>query len=193
MGRTRQFCLMKNVILLLLVLIGFSGFESCFVDDCVDVSCSNGDCVNGACDCDEGYEGPSCSDERTPDAIRISQITILSFSNYDNGASWDIGNGPDVFPTIRDQDGNDLFTASVFYENAESGNAYTFDCNVNITEVAERHSFVVYDYDSVDPNDYMGGVETNIWQSAKGSGFPSTISTSFGDYSFDLTVSYVFN
>lgn len=167
--------------------------NSCITDPCASITCQYGDCVNGDCDCYEGYEGPDCSEEKTPDAIRISNITITRFPNYDGGTIWDFGSGPDVYVALWDQNNELLYKASTYYEDTESGRYYSFDCNVNLTQLSERHSFIVYDYDVLDADDYMGGVETNIWQTAKGNSFPTNITVDYGDFSFEVSLGYVFN
>lgn len=184
---------MKKNLVIFLFSVCVLFLNSCFTDPCENISCLYGDCVNGTCDCVEGYEGADCSDEKTPDAIRISNITLTKFPNYDNGGTWDLGSGPDVYVKVLDQSNGVLYNSSLYYEDAESGRYYSFDCSINLTNLSERNGFVVYDYDVLDADDYMGGVETNVWQTAKGNGFPSNIRVDYGDFSFELTLGYVFN
>lgn len=168
-------------------------FVGCYSDPCASITCQFGDCVNGTCDCYEGYEGADCSDEKTPDAIRIAKIVVTKFPNYDAGDTWDFGSGPDIYVVVFDQRNNELFNSSSYYENAESGRFYEFESSINLVNLSERHSLVLYDYDSIDTDDFMGGVETNIWQTAKGRGFPTKLTVSHGDFAFEIEVSYVFN
>jgi len=66
------------------------------IDPCSGITCVNGDCVNGSCDCDQGWEGPYCSEQTTPTSIEITSITITQFpGTADAGAGWADGFGDD--------------------------------------------------------------------------------------------------
>ncbi len=65
-------------------------------DACADIDCgANGECVDGTCDCDEGFEGETCTD-----AVRDKFIGQFGMTDIvcgvNNGSSGNSGNiGPD--------------------------------------------------------------------------------------------------
>lgn len=184
---------MKFIKLTRIVLI-FSLFielSSCSGDPCEDVVCLNGgSCANGECVCPDGFEGADCSKQITPLRINISRIEVLSFSQTEeSGGGWDLTSGPDIYPVFL-IGSNTIFKADTYYENATTGNVYSWDLNgVSITSPLDRHIIRLYDYDSFDADDYMGGVVFSPY--TRTNGFPRTLSAKYGDYEFKFYVSYV--
>lgn len=106
----------------------------------------------------------SCSKEdpkKNATGMRITRITVLDFPATEaNGAGWDLTSGPDVTVTLSKGNscGTAAFSVPTYYENATSGAALVWDTNFYITDVNANWSVCVYDYDSLDANDFMGGV-----------------------------------
>jgi len=106
----------------------------------------------------------ACSKEdpkKNATGMRITKVTILEFpATESNGAGWDLTSGPDV--TFRITKGTSCgaatFEPSTHYENATPGIALEWDVNYYITDVNANWSVCVYDYDTIDADDFMGGL-----------------------------------
>ena len=162
------------------------------VDPCENVTCLNGGtCVNGACDCADGYSGPSCADQITPIKIRISTIKITDFPQYDGGSSWDFGSGPDIYVELL-LGNTTIHEQPTMFENANATQDYTYTPSslVDLTDATAQYTIRLYDYDSGSDDDFMGGIL--FYPYSNTNGFPTTINLDAGgDVTFELTVSYV--
>jgi hypothetical protein len=97
---------MKNsLLIILLTILSFSVTSRKDKQEelCEGVICENGgECINGDCDCPEGYTGPSCGTQITPSRIRIKNILVTKYPNYDSdGTAFDLGSTPDVYIYIH--------------------------------------------------------------------------------------------
>jgi hypothetical protein len=166
---------------------------SCSKDACDGITCVNGDCVNGQCDCEQGYTGPSCATQLTPTKIRITKIVVTKFPATDNGAGWDLTSGPDIRPKLF-KGNTEIWASPDYFENADPANDYTFTLSpvFDIESPTDQHSLSLYDYDSADPDDFMGGVTFTPYSSTNN--FPTQIILDCPTctVSFTVTVSYVF-
>lgn len=159
---------MKNVILSLFCILCIA---SCSKDPCKDIVCSNGDCINGVCDCDTGYEGPSCANQQEPSTIRINRVRILKFpSTDDNGGGWDVWDGADLFFQIL-FNGNVIYTHNSRVNNAIPDQTHTFtpSTNLNLYSVNDKYVIRLWDYDDFD-NDLIASWFFYPYQS--NNGFP---------------------
>lgn len=188
---------MKNLLIIVTALLLFG---SCKKEDpitknddpCENITCLHGTCVNGLCDCETGYEGASCSQEKTPAKVIVSEVTITSFPPTDNGGGWDVSSSADVYLVLLSGT-NPLWTATTYYEDATYNSSYTWSISPSVDLIpANQYSIVVYDYDSPSADDYMGGISFYPIGS-KISGFPSVMSVEYGDFKFTFKVSYIFN
>lgn len=182
----------SRVLSFSIVLATFlSGCYSEPVDLCEGVYCDNGYCNNGNCICYDGYGGAACTTQLAPLSIRITSITVTDFPAYNNGSAWDAnGTAPDIFPSLSYKGASSLiWEADTYFSNATPGVNYTWDTSINITQIATDINFVLLNYDEVlGGSYYMGGVNGAIYWS--NNGFPTTITRSYGGYSFELTVTY---
>jgi len=81
--------------------------------------------------------------------------------------------------------------SSIYYENA-SQTTYSFNISptYDITSPNEQYTVRLYDYDSSDADDFMGGII--FYPYSNDNGFPSTLSIDGGgDVAFKLYFSYV--
>lgn len=188
---------MKNkniffVIFLLGLTVAFSGCKKDDIDPCEGITCLNGGtCANGQCNCPEGYSGSDCSQQVTPDKIRVTKIEITRFPATDNGAGWDLTSGPDIYPKLS-LGSTEIWTSEDYYQNADPSTVYSFDINpiVNLSSPNDRYTISLYDYDDFDADDFMGGIIFTPYSS--NNGFPSTINLDAGgDVAFRLHVNYV--
>ena len=178
----------------LIGVIMFSVITSCNKDECENVVCLNGGvCVNGDCDCPDGWEGPNCGDQETPLKMRIHSIVVTKFPAFDQGANWDVFDGPDIYYTVFD--GNVLIHESeTFFEDADPTQDYTFSpLLIELSDVTGNHAIHLWDYDDgITDDDWMGGIEF-VPYSSNTNGFPTTLDLDVagGSVAFRLTVSYV--
>lgn len=165
---------------------------SCKKDPCKNIVCENGGiCVNGTCDCPEGYEGPSCGDQVTPDVIRLSSIKVTSFPPTDNGAGWDLTSGADIY-VVLSKGNTVLFNSSTYYQNASETQTYDFNVNgwIDLDDPNSTYNIRLFDYDDFDADDFMGGYNFVPYSSTNG--FPSTLALGNGQLVFELEISYTF-
>ena len=161
-------------------------------DPCEGITCLNGgECVNGECDCAEGYGGPDCSNQITPTKIRITKINVTRFpATESNGAGWDPVSGPDILPKLYDKNYNLIWESPTYYQDATQ-TTYTFNLNpsFDLTEPNDEYIIRLYDYDSTDPDDFMGGIIFTPYYNTNG--FPNKITLDAGgEVAFELFVTY---
>ncbi len=160
---------------------------------CAGVSCLNGGyCANGSCVCAQGYSGTNCSQQITPTSIRINSITVTSFPATDNGAGWDLTSGADIFPILKLGTSTLWNGTNVHLSNSDPTVDHVFTLNpaVFLTSPTTEYSLILYDYDTPDADDFMGGVNFTPYYATND--FPTTINLapSGASVSFRLSVSY---
>lgn len=187
---------MKILKFLTFFLLAVS-LSSCSKDDttnpCESISCSNGGmCINGVCDCPDGFTGPDCGSQMTPNSIKINSINLRSFpATEENGAGWDLFDGADIYIKVSYNE-EVIYQHPTFYTNANSGQIYSFipTTNLNIHNPTDKYVISLWDKDDLD-DDFMGGIIFTPYFSTNG--FPATIILDAGSgISFDLSVAYIF-
>lgn len=134
-----------------------------------------------------------------PTAIVIEQVTITEWPPLQvNGAEWDdgalTGLAPDIYFDVANNDlGVVVFVLPVEdrIENAQSGANLVFDdLSIQLTDPVDTEFVVrVYDFDSFNTDDFLGGVQANIYDPA----LPRSIILDAGvGVSITLDVSYQF-
>jgi len=154
------------------------------------ITCFNdGIAVGGECECMEGYTGPRCGEQETPETITVNSITITRFpSTAEGGAGWDAASGPDIYPFITTNN-EVVWDSNTYFENASNDNNNTIETDIRLTEPTQDYTIDLYDYDQNTDDDFMGGVFKAPYSS--GNGFPETIEyDADGDVAFELDVSY---
>ncbi len=185
---------MKNILLFLFLGSSLLIFNGCEKDPCEATICNNGGyCANGDCVCPEGFKGADCSQQETPTKIRITKIEVTGFPATDGGgAGWDLISGADILPVISR--GTDfVWTSPVYFEDANPSSVYSYTDGLpfDITSPQDRYTISLYDYDTIDDDDFMGGVIfTPYFNTNK---FPETMDLSVdgSDVSFKIHLSYV--
>lgn len=161
---------MKHLPLLLILLSGLAYMVSCGGEDpCESVVCVNGDCLNGKCECDEGWTGEKCDQQKEPRSITVNKIVIKKFVDTDNGKPWDDEDDDskaDISVRVTDLT-NNYFTptdiVNQVHENASSGNNYEVNTNFKVRNYTDDIRFELVDYD-VDDNfnvdwEFIGSVK----------------------------------
>jgi PKD repeat protein len=161
------------------------------LDPCASISCLNGGfCANGQCVCTDGYTGANCSQQVTPTQMRVTKIEVTNFPATDNGAGWDLTSGPDIYPTFE-LGTTVLWESPNYNENANPSLDYEFVPSPAIVINSPNSEYIIrlYDYDSIDADDFMGGISFIPYNS--NNGFPTTRTLDAGGgVTFKLTVSY---
>jgi len=192
---------MKNLLFLVLIITALTivtGCEKSTTTDtlnedlCAGVDCQNGGtCYLGLCDCSTGWTGSDCSTQVTPSKIQINKIVIRDFPQYDNGSTWDLNSGPDIFVKFA-LGSNVIYTQPTVFQDASSGHSLTLTPSqpIIVTSPLSRYAIYLYDYDSGfgGNNDYMGGVEFNIYSSTNN--FPGVVTASYGSIKVDFYITY---
>ena len=123
--------------------------------------------------------------------MTITDLFVESFPPTDgSGGGWDLTNGPELYIQVY-KGSNQLYSSPTYYSNASNGNNYEFTPNspINILYPDQTYIIKFWDYDTPDPDDYMGALNiTPYWSSTNG--FPSTIEFSAGQYKIKATVTY---
>jgi len=165
--------------------------NSCKKDPCDSTVCHNGGyCANGQCVCPQGYTGADCSQQVTPTQMRITKIEVTRFPATDGGAGWDLTSGPDIYPTLS-LGSSTIWSSPTYYQNANPSNVYEFIPNpaIVLNSPISQYTIRLYDYDDLDADDFMGGINFTPYNST--GGFPSvrTIDAG-GSVAFKLTYTY---
>ncbi|HQV01111.1 MAG TPA: PKD domain-containing protein, partial [Bacteroidia bacterium] len=117
----------------------------------------------------------------SPTKAKITKVTItnMPFVNS-SGASWDFVNGPDVFFNITDQASNILSSSLSSKINdvtsAALPLAWTYTTAFEINDFNAGRYIDVWDYDTPDPDDYIGYVGFQMSHYTSGSNpYPTTV------------------
>lgn len=181
---------MKNLTFALLSILLFF---SCQKDDpCENITCLNGGaCANGLCNCEEGYTGSDCSQEKTPSSITITAVIVRQWpATAPGGGGWDLLDGPDLTFSIQ-KDGANVYVSDVFFEDASQGQAYRFETNIVLSAPDKPYLFLLMDYDDFDADDLISQLAFIPY--IEGENFPPTGSAESPNLAFDLEMEYEFN
>lgn len=183
---------MKNFLGISILTILILTINSCKKDACDSFVCLNGaHCANGACVCPQGYSGADCSQQLTPTSITITKIEITRFpATASGGGGWDPLSGPEIFP-ICSLGTSSIWSSPTYYSDATQGSYYSFtpSPSIQLSNPSSLYTVALYDYDSTDPNDWMGGISFYPYSSALG--FPATRTIDAGgDVAFKLYLTY---
>ncbi len=121
--------------------------------------------------------------------MSITNITVTRFPSTDNGTSWDLTSGPDISPLVS-YGSTTLWNSPIYRTDATPG-TYSFTPNpyIDITSPTGRYTVSLYDYDTTDPDDFMGGIIFTPYSSVRG--FPNEITLDAGGaVAFKLSVTY---
>ena len=116
-----------------------------------------------------------------PTKVSITKLVVTDMPFVDgSGASWDFGSGPDVFFKITNQANTVLIDGTSARITDVTASAlpltWTFTTPFEITDFASSRYVDLYDYDTLDPDDYIGYVRFTMNNYTSGtSPYPSTI------------------
>ena len=178
---------MKKLLILLIPILTVIG---CVDDPCDAVFCYNdGICVDGTCECPLGYIGEDCGFQVTPQKIVIRTIRVTDFPATDGGFPWDSGSDADIYPTIY-KDDELIFESSAYFIDAYPTDIYEFEMEFDLDEPNDYYAIVLYDYDEIGQDDYIGGIEFKPYHDTNG--FPQEIDLYAGGVGITIVVEYYF-
>jgi hypothetical protein len=192
---------MKYLSLLLALTFTVPLFNSCG-NACEDVNCVNGKCNDGTCDCDEGWKGELCDEEKEPYSINVSKMVIEKFNAMDGSREWDNEDDDskgDITLRVYDLQ-NKYFEPTdlnnQLHENADGSESLEIPCSFKLRDMRSDVTFEVVDYD-YDDNfnvvfEFIGSISTKFKDLYEE--FPETITLESGTGStrIVLHVSYSF-
>lgn len=126
-------------------------------------------------------EGGSHSTTKTvnitaPTSVKILGIKLsgMSFTNP-SGAGWDATTGPDIFCTVTDNSDVILLTGQTFNDvtGLPPSLSWGISPGYQITNFVANYKFKIWDYDTPDPNDFIGGYSFSF-SSLAAAGYPTT-------------------
>lgn len=140
--------------------------------------------------------------EAKPSGMSITAVTINKFPSVDaNNDDWDgslSGTHPDVYFLIYDGNDNVIYSLPVSERKENLRNSdlpstftksnpyYTF------SNLSQGFSIVLYDYDSLDDDDFIGGVQVGKTLAEYGNDAPNFIDLVYGDYNFRVNVDWIY-
>lgn len=173
---------------------GYSGTQCQNFDPCANITCYNGGtCANGLCNCPTGYSGSDCSTVLNPVSMTITSINVTNYPIVNaSGGGWDLSTGADPYLAFSLGTSSSAADWITNYYNNVTGNAiyYTLTTPKVITNLSANWTLGCWDYDSPDPDNFMGGIyfTPNNYKS----GFPSSFTISSASFSFTLYVTWQF-
>lgn len=104
--------------------------------------------------CSPGFTGSDCDQELTPQYIKLRNVFLNKFPQTDNGAGWDLLDGPDVY-FVLSYNGNVLYSSKdQRYPNTLNGPlGWSIDTNVNFDHPSDKYILSAFDYDDTSADD----------------------------------------
>ena len=168
-------------------------FASCANDPCESSLCMNGGtCLDGSCLCSDKFKGADCSEQNTPEKIRIRTIQITRFPGMNNGQQWDATNGPDLYFRLLEGE-QALAQPMITVDDASDSQQYYFFIDIiDVKNVLNEHTLQLRDYDHEDEDEVLGEVKFIPYFTTNG--FPSKIVVDNGGaIAFTMEVDYMYN
>ena len=140
----------------------------------------------------QGFTGLDCGLEKEPSGIFLTKVRVDRFpTRTETGSAWDLVSGADIYIVIK-YAGEVVYMHPSFIENAPLGKTHFFEIqnNFSFNEPLGRYEILLYDFDDLDSDDLMGGIEFIPYR--KGDLFPreKTLDT-IGNVAFEVSLEYV--
>ena len=119
--------------------------------------------------------------------ITSLKLTEMPFLDQ-NSSGWDPFDGPDVFFNITDGTNINFNGSSSKVNNVLTTNLplnWNFSNSFQIQDITTNQYIDIWDYDTLDPNDFIGSVSFKLEDYKNG--YPSTITKSNGSISITIT------
>lgn len=200
---------MKKLLLLFttILLISCSSEDSA---SCEQIMCYNNGTTNSdcGCDCPYNYTGIDCSEQREPDEILITKVTVQAFPIRNGVMDWDVDIDDDILADVYFKifecgfDGCSSFSlfydSPEFFENAlNSPLVFDFE-NIVFENYRINRFFLIqlFDYDGnliLNDDDPMTNLAEGIFNIyTENNSFPETLRIVGSDFIVDMELSYNF-
>ena len=197
---------MKKLLLLfttlLLISCSSEDSESCEQIMCYNNGTTNSDC---SCDCPYNYTGTDCSEQREPNEIIITNVTVQKFPIDDDGITWDFGVDDDILADVYFKifecgvDGCSSFElfydSQIFFENSQTLPLVFDNENIVFQNYRINRFFYIqlFDYDNLTADDEMTSAAEGLFKIYnENNSFPETLRIVGSDFTVDLNLSYYF-
>lgn len=121
--------------------------------------------------------------------FKILSMSISAMPFLDsNSSGWDPNSGPDVFFNITNGSAILLSGSSSKFTDVQTSQlpmSWTFTNAHQITNITATQFIEIWDYDTIDPNDYIGSVGFKLEDHK--SGYPKTITKTSGGITVSIT------
>lgn len=125
-------------------------------------------------------------EDTPPTGMKVTQIFLSDWPN----SNWDNLSEADIYISIwRQASSSYVVQSSNQCDDCVSSATFTFSAPP-ILDVNEQFDFDCYDYDSTDPNDYMGGI-INVKPADYMSSRPATINLQSASFTMRLSVEWI--
>jgi hypothetical protein len=201
---------MKKLIKLPLLLITLLLIFSCSSEDsasCEQIMCYNNGTTNSdcGCDCPYNYTGIDCSEQREPNEIIITKVTVEVFPVYDDGSYWDVDIDDDIIADVYFKifecvdDGcstiSEFYDQPTYFENPETLPLVFDDLNIVFQNYRINRFFYIqlFDYDNLTADDEMTSAAEGFFNIyTENNSFPETLKIVGSDFIVEMELSYNF-
>ena len=201
---------MKKLLKLPLLLITLLLIFSCSSEDsasCEQIICYNNGTTNSdcGCDCPYNYTGIDCSEQREPNEIIITKVTVEAFPVYDDGDYWDVDIDDDILPDVYFKifecvddicsTTSEFYDSPAYYENVQAL-PLVFDYeNIVFQSFRINRPFYIqlFDLDNLTADDEMTNpAEGLFFIYTENNSFPETLRIVGSDFIVEMELSYNF-
>lgn len=127
-----------------------------------------------------------------PTSVKIKSFQIDAMPFLDaNGSGWDPNSGPDVYFKITNNstttyiDGSGSIDYDVIPGDLPIG--WNLSTPLTVSPLNQIRAFALYDYDSLDPDDFIGGIYINM---SNYPDYPDVITMEYGNFKFRIGVTW---
>lgn len=137
----------------------------------------------------------SCKKEETvsqPTSMKITQIDVVRYTEFNNGAGWDPTDGPDLTLQLK-KESNIVWTCLTFIENPVYLNVQVFSMQppYSFESPKSQYTLSLYDVDSQTTKEFMGEISFTPYDGTKSK--PEVLLLDDGgDVAFKIYVEYIY-
>lgn len=124
--------------------------------------------------CTAGFTGDDCETQITPTYIKIKEVKLTKFPPTDNGAGWDLLDGPDMYFEILYNGSPFVSTKNKPFDNINGTVVkWILIGNYSIDKPFDQYAIAAFDHDDTSADDYIGGITFTPYSNSNK--FPKTI------------------
>lgn len=124
---------------------------------------------------------------------RVTKLTLKTWpAQSETGTNWDNLDGADLYYMANMEGATTAIYESLVVNNSIIGTNYSYTSNYDITDFSKKAEFRFYDDDTIDPDDFMGGIAVNLdYYRTGANAYPEVIPLTVAPFSFDLYITWV--